>query len=157
MLQNLGVKDSKVLTPNRRTILNREIKKLAIKWEVLELNPSDVDKIVIEGWKLHRLNWLEAVTMAEVIKRLHPETAYVDASDVSEARFARQIKEVLPFKVKIVSEHQADVNYPVVSAASILAKVHRDESVALLRGRYGNFGSEYYNLQKSRKCYTNSQ
>ncbi|MDK2465154.1 MAG: ribonuclease HII, partial [Candidatus Korarchaeota archaeon] len=36
-----------------------------------------------------------------------------------------------------------DVNYPVVSAASILAKVHRDRIIERLRDEYGDFGSGY--------------
>ena len=154
-LKSLGVKDSKVLTPRRRVILSQEIKRMAIRWEVVELSPSEVDQIVFEGWKLHRLNWLEAVTMAEVIKRLHPEVAYVDASDVNEERFGQQIKEALPFKVKIISEHYADANYTIVSAASIVAKVYRDEVVARLREKYENFGSGYPSDPKTKQFLLN--
>lgn len=150
-LQELGVKDSKVLTPRRRSALDREVRRLAVQFEVSDLSPYEVDKTVLEGWKYHRLNWLEAITMAEVIKKLHPEVAYVDASDVDELRFAQQIREVLPFDVRIISEHHADANYVVVGAASIVAKVHRDEAVARLRERYGNFGSGYPSDPKTRQ------
>jgi ribonuclease HII len=144
-LKSLGVKDSKALTPRRRTILSQEIKSLAARWEIVEISPADIDKIVFRGRKLYRLNWLEAVTMAEVIKKLQPDVAYVDASDVNEERFAQQIREVLPFNVKIVSEHKADSNYAIVSAASIIAKTYRDYAISLLREKYGNFGSGYPN------------
>jgi ribonuclease HII len=46
-------------------------------------------------------------------------------------------------KAKVIAEHHADLNYPVVSAASIIAKVERDRAVARLRERYGDFGSGY--------------
>ena len=150
-LRNLKVKDSRVLTPKRRTVLNTEIRKIAIQCEVLELSPFEVDKIVFEGWKLHRLNWLEAVTMAKVIQQLHPQVAYVDAADVIEARFGKQIREAVPFKVRVISKHHADANYPIVSAASIVAKVHRDEAVAFLREKYGDFGSGYPHDPKTKK------
>ncbi|MDQ1280339.1 MAG: ribonuclease [Thermoproteota archaeon] len=143
VLQALGVKDSKVLTPNKRIHLFPQILGLAQKYAIVELSPSEVDKIVFEGKKLHRLNWLEAKAMAEVIGKLIPEVAYVDASDVVEERFGQQISELLPSQIKIVSEHQADANYPVVSAASIIAKVHRDKFVSNLRDVYGDFGSGY--------------
>jgi ribonuclease HII len=39
--------------------------------------------------------------------------------------------------------------YPVVSAASILAKVERDREIAALRGVYGDFGSGYLTDQKT--------
>lgn len=154
-LRALGVKDSKVLTPNKRARLYPEIIGLAIKYVVVALSPFEVDKIVLEGKKLHKLNWLEAKAMAEVIGKLMPEVAYVDASDVVEERFAQQISEMMPFKVKLISEHHADANYPVVSAASIIAKVHRDESVSQLRVRYGDFGSGYSSDPKTRRFLSN--
>jgi ribonuclease HII len=43
----------------------------------------------------------------------------------------------------IVSEHKADSKYPIVSAASIIAKVQRDQAIARLHSRYGDFGSGY--------------
>ena len=48
-----------------------------------------------------------------------------------------------PLFDKIVSEHHADRNYPVVSAASIIAKVTRDSYVKRLRRKHGEFGSGY--------------
>jgi ribonuclease HII len=46
--------------------------------------------------------------------------------------------------VKIVCEHKADVAYPVVSAASIVAKTVRDEQVRLLEQEIGeSIGSGY--------------
>lgn len=45
--------------------------------------------------------------------------------------------------IKLISEHHADRVYPVVSAASIIAKVTRDEAVAVLHQQYGDFGSGY--------------
>jgi ribonuclease HII len=89
------------------------------------------------------LNRLEAVAMAEVIKVLKPEIVYVDASDVSTHRFKCHIAECLPFKVQIISEHKADAKYPVVSAASIIAKVERDRAISALKEKYGNIGSGY--------------
>jgi ribonuclease HII len=81
--------------------------------------------------------------MAKVIEMLKPDVAYVDASDVIEERFKEHILEYLPFKVKIISEHKADKTYPVVSAASIIAKVERDREIAELAKKYGDFGSGY--------------
>jgi len=142
-LIELGVKDSKLLTPRRREMLAIEIKKTVQKHSIIKLSPKEIDKIVQTGRKLHNLNWLEAQTMAKVIETLKPEIAYVDASDVLEDRFKQQILESLPFKVRIVSEHKADRKYPIVSAASIIAKVERDKEIAELRKVYGDFGSGY--------------
>ena len=81
--------------------------------------------------------------MARVIENLRPDIAYVDASDVLEDRFKQHILESLPFKVEIISEHKADRSYPIVSAASIIAKVERDKEIAELAKKYGDFGSGY--------------
>jgi len=142
-LIELKVKDSKLLSPHRRESLAVEIKRTAQKYSVVKLSPQEIDKVVQTGRKLHRLNRLEAQTMAKVIEMLKPDIAYVDASDVLEERFKQHILECLPSKVEIVSEHKADKKYPIVSAASIIAKVERDKEVAELKNAHGDFGCGY--------------
>jgi ribonuclease HII len=142
-LIELGVKDSKLLSPHRREILAAEIKQIAQKYSMIKLAPKEIDDVVQTGRKLHRLNRLEAQAMAKVIQMLKPKIAYVDASDVLEERFKQHILECLPFKVEIVSEHKADRNYPIVSAASIIAKVERDKEIAELTNKYGDLGCGY--------------
>jgi len=142
-LKDLGVKDSKLLSPNKREQLAKEIKKLALQFHVAKLSPAEIDKVVETRRKLHKLNRLEAHTMAKVIAALKPDIAYVDASDVLAERYAQHIQEKLPFKIQIVSEHKADRKYPVVSAASIIAKVERDKAIEELSNKYGDMGSGY--------------
>lgn len=142
-LAELGVKDSKQLSPDRRDQLAKEIKNLVLKYHVAKLSPPEIDIAVRTGRKLHKLNRLEAQTMAKVIAVLKPEIAYVDASDVVADRFGLHITENLDFNVKIVSEHKADMKYPVVSAASIIAKVERDKSILKLKETFGDFGCGY--------------
>jgi ribonuclease HII len=67
----------------------------------------------------------------------------VDASDVLADRFKQHIAENLSFKVQIISEHKADARYPIVSAASILAKVERDKAISELQKKHGNIGCGY--------------
>jgi ribonuclease HII len=142
-LIELKVKDSKLLSPQRRETLAVEIKKIALKYSVIKLSPEEIDKVVQTGKKFHRLNRLEAQTMAKVIETLKPDIAYVDASDVLEERFKQHILECLPFEVEVISEHKADRNYPIVSAASIIAKVERDKAIRELKEVYGDFGCGY--------------
>jgi ribonuclease HII len=143
VLTRLGVKDSKLLSARKREALAVEIARLAEKHVVVKLAPVEIDRAVESGRKLHKLNRLEAQTMARIIEVLKPDVAYVDAADVLEERFKHHIQEGLSFKARIVAEHKADMTYPVVSAASIIAKVERDREIAALIGEYGDFGSGY--------------
>lgn len=148
-LVELGVKDSKLLSSRRREKLSETLKKLAVKHHVVILPPEEIDRVVETGRRFRKLNWLEAQAMARVITELKPDLVYVDASDVSCDRFRRQIAEFLNFDVQIVSEHKADITYPVVSAASIIAKVERDQAISLLKQKYGDVGSGYVADQKT--------
>jgi ribonuclease HII len=142
-LVEIGVKDSKQLTAKRREELAPEIEVLATRISYFDLQPGSIDSVVNRGIKLKRLNYLEAAAMARVIRELDPEEVYVDASDVDEARYGKTILRLLPAKPRLISEHKADSTYPVVSAASILAKVRRDTIIATLREEYGDFNSGY--------------
>jgi ribonuclease HII len=144
-LVDLGVKDSKLLSPQRREALAHEIRKLALSYHIMLLSPAEIDHVVETGRRLHRLNRLEAEAMARVIAVLKPDVAYVDASDVLPNRFGNHVEENLPFRLKIISEHKADAKYPIVSAASILAKVERDKALSELQKKYGNIGCGYPN------------
>ena len=142
-LTYLGVKDSKLLSAKKREVLATEIARIAEKHMLIKLSPMDIDRVVESGRKLHKLNRLEAQTMAQIILALKPDATYVDAADVMAERFKHHIQEDLHFKTKIISEHKADRTYPVVSAASIIAKVERDREIATLTLQYGDFGSGY--------------
>ena len=143
LLAALGVKDSKLLSAKKREALYPEIIKLTQNHHIIKVLPAQIDKVVSSARTLHKLNRLEAQTMAEVIEALKPDEVYVDAADVLEHRFGNHISECLKTKTKIISRHKADRNFPVVSAASIIAKVERDSEIAVLKTKYGDFGSGY--------------
>ncbi len=151
MLTQLGVKDSKVLTRKKREDLAEKIKCLAEKHVILRLSPTEIDRVVASGRKLHKLNRLEAETMARIIAALNPDEAYVDAADVVEDRVKHHIQENLKSRTRIISKHEADKIFPVVSAASILAKVERDDAVSCLLNEFGDFGSGYLTDPKTKK------
>lgn len=156
-LVELGVKDSKLLSPSRRRKLFGEIKGLAERVTWTMISPTDIDQCVLNGVRLFRLNYLEARHMAIVLSRMSYDLAYVDCCDTDQKRFGRLIEELLVneksagafgvpprnLKGNILSEHHADRNYPVVSAASIIAKVTRDSYISKLHKKHGLFGSGY--------------
>jgi ribonuclease HII len=142
-LVELGVKDSKLLSPQKRETLATQIRKMALICHTLCLSPAEIDFVVESKRRLHKLNRLEAQAMAKVIAILKPDTVYVDASDILPDRFAEHIAENLSFTPKIVCEHKADANYAIVSAASIIAKVERDKAISKLQKKHGNIGCGY--------------
>jgi len=142
-LIQIGVRDSKALSPKKREELAEQILKVVERYHIIKVQPWEIDVVVERGRRLNRLNRLEARVMAKIICELRPNIAYVDASDVLPERFKQHILEEVPFEVEIISEHNADKIYPVVSAASIIAKVERDREIKRLKREYGDFGSGY--------------
>jgi ribonuclease HII len=79
------------------------------------------------------LNEIEVRRFREIAGLLAPAKLFLDAADVDAARFGRAVAEGL--SCAVVSEHKADATYPVVGAASIIAKVARDAAIeAMARG-----------------------
>lgn len=149
LLLKLGVKDSKKLSPKKREKIISEIKTIADKYATINVEPMEIDKVVESKRKLHKLNRLEAKTMAQIIEKLKPDKVFVDAADVNENRFKQHIQEYLTIDPQIVSKHKADEIFPVVSAASIIAKVNRDNKIKKLKNKYGDFGSGYLSDKKT--------
>jgi ribonuclease HII len=91
------------------------------------------------------LNEIEAMKIGFLLNNLKqkPVVVFVDAPDIIEANFAKRIKKYLSFDTVIRSEHKADVNYPIVSSASIIAKVERDKRIEELAEKFGCVGSGY--------------
>ncbi len=139
-LRKLGVKDSKKLSRSQRENLSGKIEAVISGVEIVEIAASEIDILREEM----TLNKLEAKVFASIITKLSPEIAYVDAADVDEQRFADEIAKELRTPAEIVSRHHADDTFPVVSAASILAKVRRDDKVRKIEEEIGEpIGSGY--------------
>ncbi len=124
-LQMIGVKDSKKLTAEKREMLAAKIQDISNAIEIVIISASDIDDMR----KVMTLNEIEVHGFTKVIKKLKPDSCYVDAADVNETRFGDDIKKFLPKNTQIISKHKADDIYPVVSAASIIAKTRRDQEV----------------------------
>lgn len=145
-LRALNVRDSKKLTPERRTQLAPQIEKVG-RFEILVVSAKDID---ISRGEMS-LNDIEARLFARIIERMRPAIAYVDAVDVDEIDFKRSIQRYVAINVdhpadnvEIVSQHNADELFPVVSAASILAKVRRDAEIKAIETELGEpIGSGY--------------
>jgi ribonuclease HII len=159
VLKVLGVADSKKLTPKKREQLSSQIKKHADSFFILEVSPSQIDELR----KIMTMNEIMVVCFSKVLEQLKPDIVYVDAADVKAERFGAnllmQYTKTNPDhakKIKITSEHQADAIYPTVSAASIIAKVRRDELIEELKKEWGlDFGSGYPSDPKTKEFLLN--
>jgi ribonuclease HII len=140
LLKSMGVKDSKLLSPKMREKLAGKIEKAADDIVVLKVGPCKIDNYRKQGVNLNRL---EAMKFAEIINFLEPDRAYIDAPDVNLGRLEGFLRKMVGGSVELVVEHKADYRYPVVGAASIIAKVERDGEIGKLKKKYGEIGPGY--------------
>jgi ribonuclease HII len=147
MLKRMGVKDSKRLTPQRRKVLARKLKKM-FDYRIIEITAKDID-ILRETISL---NSIEEIAVAKLIKELsiyNYNKIILDCFDVNTKRSENKCKYFIGKKandIEVIAEHKADNNYIPVSASSIIAKESRDESIEDLKKKYrkiGDIGSGY--------------
>ena len=153
-LKELGVRDSKKLSAKQREHLYPEILNVADRIYWTNIPPEEIDAVVLHGKRLRKLNYLEAVYFARVIDHLGVRRVTVDASDVIPGRFGHDISRNLEGTCNVFAVHKADRDFPVVSAASIVAKVERDRQVGLLRRAHGDFGSGYPSDPRTRSFFS---
>jgi len=138
-LRELGVRDSKLLTREKRERLYPALARIGRRVTVV-IHPAEIDSYVRHG----RLNHLEAKAFAEVVRRTSPDRVVADACDVNARRFGARIAQLSRSKATIVAQHKADRTDVVVGAASIVAKVCRDRLVDKISTDSGEvFGSGY--------------
>lgn len=99
---------------------------------------------------LNKLNKLEAEAMAAVINNLHVDEVYIDSCDVNQERYKECVKcGVVSYNTKLYSMHHADRLNLVVSAASIIAKIVRDNEIQAIRRIHHTIGSGYPSDEKT--------
>jgi len=143
ILKEWKVKDSKLLTPGKRELLSKKLRKLADDLFIIRISAQDID----ESLEKSNLNKMEIEKMQTIINKLKPDKAYIDSVEANTEKFCDKIKakisEELKEKIEYICENFADRKYPIVGAASIIAKVERDMEIEWLKKKYGDFGSGY--------------
>ena len=140
VLERMGVKDSKRLVTNRRTILSRKLKKM-FPHEMVVISAREIDDLRASGVNL---NEIEKKAMESILLKLEFDKAIVDAVDVKAERFQENLR--IDTGLNVFAEHKADDKYIEVSAASIIAKAARDEYIKDINKDYiksGGIGSGY--------------
>ncbi|MCT9097922.1 ribonuclease HII [Haloarchaeobius sp. HME9146] len=134
------VDDSKRVQPARReeiaTALRADDR---VRIGLAEITPERIDDPETD------MNTLTVLAHAEALEDAGVDglSGYVDAGDTDEARFGRRVAGHCSCDIEVTAEHGADETYPVVAAASIVAKVERDAQMARLGEEYGAVGSGY--------------
>lgn len=137
-LERLGLKDSKKISPKKRTVLSRKIRKIT-EYHVVKITAHDIDFLRSQDVNL---NEIEKIAMQKIIKKSGAAISIIDCIDVKPERFKNEIENIFP-DLKVISEHHAEDKYAVVAAASIVAKVERDSAISEIRKTFSDIGSGY--------------
>ena len=137
-LVKMGVKDSKKLSPSTREHLFELIGK-KYEVEIVIISASDIDR----RRKEMSLNDIELDMFIEACSKYPVSAVYADCPDVNETGFSTEMSKKMGGP-EIIARHKADDIFPIVSAASIIAKVTRDRMITDIKRELGmNIGSGY--------------
>ncbi len=141
-LKELGVKDSKLLSPQQREQIYTNLIKTFKTYKIVKSSPQEIDNAVLS--ENTNLNWLEADKMAEIINTLKPDQVIVDCPSVNINAFSNYLNNKLTVKTDLKCAHKADRDFLIVGASSIIAKVIRDREIDLIKKKVGmSMGSGY--------------
>jgi ribonuclease HII len=134
----IGVKDSKKLSPKVRERMFDQIAD-ACEICIVPISAAEID----EKRKRISLNEIELEMFIAACSKIPVSEVYADCPDVNEAEFSRDMSGKLKGPT-IIARHKADDIFPIVSAASIIAKVTRDRMIEDIQKEFGtDIGSGY--------------
>jgi len=140
-LGDLGVKDSKMLTPLQRERIAKNLRSF-VKYKVIKISPKEIDDAV-EGDNTN-LNWLEADNTIKIINELNPNKAYIDCPSTNVLAYKNYLKNKIEKDVELYVGHKMDSENIVCAAASVIAKVERDSEIEKIKKKTGyDFNSGY--------------
>ena len=122
----IGLRDSKKLSPARREQLYAEIMQKARAWGIGQASPSEIDTLnILQATMLAMRRAIEALS-----ERLGewPSKALIDGNHCP----------ILPIASEAIIK--GDAKEPAISAASIIAKVTRDQQMQALHTQYPQYG-----------------
>ena len=139
----LKPRDSKLMTASEREKAYPKLLRVLKHYKVFILQPQEIDKAV-HGHDGLNLNRLEARKSAEILNEFNPHKAIIDCPSNNIGSYKNYLKKLLKNKkIELQLEHNAE-RYPLVAAASIIAKVTGDSEIEKLKKRIGtDFGSGY--------------
>ena len=123
----LGLKDSKLLSPHRRESLSLQIRERALGWAVAWAEAAEIDA----------LNILQATLLA--MRRALQGLLVRPTHIIIDGNKAPQLTDLFG-DCRIETLVRGDQLVPAISAASILAKTHRDALMGGLEQRFPGYG-----------------
>ena len=123
-----GVKDSKQMTDLQRTTLAVAIKEMALAWGIGEASAQEISDLGINP--ATQLAMQRALDAALNVDGFKPDCLFLDYMAWPE------VIEQFP-QLSVVSGDQHSLS---IAAASVLAKVHRDEYMITLSAEYPDYG-----------------
>ena len=149
VLRQIGARDSKLLSDQRRRELSVLLKKAARDFMMITISASELDSMMEEK----NLNRIEISKMQEIINLLRPDMVVIDCPETNTEKFCEKMRQGLSVRsLMLRCENHADRNHPVVSAASILAKVTRDDALEKIKKEVGfDFGTGYSHDERTVK------
>ncbi|MBN1377156.1 ribonuclease HII [Candidatus Woesearchaeota archaeon] len=156
-LRKIGVKDSKLILPEKREYLFKKLKGI-VDYEMIIVEPKEIDEALLS--ERLNLNWLEAEKASFLINKMFKKKSFdkviLDCPSTNIKSYTDYVEKNLELKtrknIKVIAEHKADVNHIVVGAASIIAKVTRDREIEKIKKKIGKeIGSGYPADPKTKK------
>jgi len=149
-LKEIGVRDSKLLTKKRREEIYEEILQNCEEIKVVKIPPKIINKTMEDKISLNKLELKYFIKLIKTLEKVN--VVYIDCPDVKEERLEKEVSKRIDKKIKVVSMHKADARIPIVSAASIVAKVVRDKEIEKIKRKLKyDFGSGYPSDKKTRE------
>ena len=145
VLKEIGVRDSKKLTPKSRERMYDQIVTEAADYAIVIASAADID----DRRTRMSLTEVELEMFREAVSKIPVTRVYADCPDVNEMSFSSALSIRLN-NITVIGRHKADDTYPVVSAASIVAKVTRDRMIEDISREFGvDIGSGYPSDQQT--------
>jgi len=142
-----NIRDSKDTPHEERVAQARFIKENSIANKIIKISPFEIDSALNTAGT--NLNKLEASISAKIINSLNTKKekikAIIDCPSTNIQAWQSEVQSKIahPENIELICEHKADTNHVSVSAASVLAKVTREEAVAKIKKQFGEIGSGY--------------